>query len=208
MSRTRLTIAKGATSQIIHVFLEDSTVTTGAGKTALAFGDITAYYARTGGALTALTLVDITTLGTWDTDATSDKLGFKLLHDTNAPGVYEVHLSNNVLATGADRLTIQLRATGMKPHIIEIQLADAVATVNGAIADAVLDELLSGHTTPGTLGRELHLCKAALLNKRTQNVRPADGKIKVYDDDGTTLLVTLTPSTDADDPTLRIVTPS
>lgn len=116
-------LTPGITSVIKHVFLQDSTVTTGAGKTALAFGDITAYYVRAGGALTALTTETIATLGTWASTG-DDYLGFKLLHDTNAPGVYELNLPNNILAAGANQVTIQLRATGMAPCNIEIQLKD------------------------------------------------------------------------------------
>jgi hypothetical protein len=119
----------GSTSQIRHVFIGDSASTVGAGKTALAFGDITAYYVRSGGTLTALTLVDITTLGTWDSDVTSDKLGFKLLNDTNAPGIYEIHLPDNILVAGADTVVIQLRATGAVSCNLEIQLDDVPADV-------------------------------------------------------------------------------
>jgi hypothetical protein len=121
----------GSTSQIRHVFIYDSASTVGAGKTALAFGDITAYYVRSGGTLTALAMVNITTLGTWDTDVTDDKLGFKKLDDTNAPGLYEIHLPNNILEAGADTVCIQLLATGAVPCNIEIQLASAPATATG-----------------------------------------------------------------------------
>jgi hypothetical protein len=113
----------GVTSVIKHVFLQDSTVTTGAGKTALAFGDITAYYVRAGGTLTALTLETIATLGTWASGG-DNHLGFRKLDDTNAPGVYEIHLPNNILVAGANQVTIQLRATGAAPCNIEIQLYD------------------------------------------------------------------------------------
>jgi len=129
----KLALPAGTTSQIVHVFIQDSTVTTGAGKTALAFGDITAYYVRAGGVLTALTMIDLTTLGTWDTDTTDDKLAFKKLHDTNAPGLYEIHLPNNILAAGSSQVTIQLRATGAAIAPIEIQLSPVPAALsNGA----------------------------------------------------------------------------
>jgi len=137
----KLALPAGSTSVIVHVFALDASETTGAGKTALAFSDITAYYVRAGGALTALTLVDITTLGTWDTDVIDDKLGFKLLHDTNAPGLYEVHLPNNILAAGATQVTVQLRATDMAPIVLEIQLAgvDVGQISNDATAAATLE---------------------------------------------------------------------
>jgi hypothetical protein len=137
----KLALPAGSTSVIVHVFALDASETTGAGKTALAFGDITAYYVRAGGTLTALTPVDITTLGTWDTDVIDDKIGFKLMHNDNAPGLYEVHLPNNILAAGANQVTVQLRATDMAPIVLEIQLAgvDVAQISNDATAAATLE---------------------------------------------------------------------
>lgn len=118
----KLALTPGSTSVICHVFIPDSTVTTGAGKTALAFGDITAYRVRAGGTLTAMTMETIGTLGTWA--STGDNyLGFKKLEDTNAPGLYELDLPNNILVAGANQVVIQLRATGAAPTNIEIQLS-------------------------------------------------------------------------------------
>lgn len=145
----KLVLPAGSTSVICHVFIPDSTSTAGAGKTALAFGDITAYYVRAGGALTALTMVDQTTLGTWDADAISDKLAFKLLHDTNAPGLYELSLPNNILAAGATSVVIQLRATGAAPTMIEIQLAgvDVAQISNDADAANNLEDIFDDATS-------------------------------------------------------------
>jgi len=133
----KLALSPGSTSVITHVFCPDSTSTAGAGKTALAFEDITAYYVRAGGALTALTMVDQTTLGTWDADATDDKLAFKKLHDTNAPGLYELSLPNNILVAGTTSVVIQLRATNMAPTQLEIQLAAVPANLIQILAAAV-----------------------------------------------------------------------
>jgi hypothetical protein len=117
----KLSLTAGTTGQITHVFIQDATVTTGAGKTALVHSDITAHYVRAGGTLTALTLETIATLGTWASTG-NNYLGFKLLHDTNAPGVYELHLPNNLLAAGAASVVLLLRATGAVPCPLEIQL--------------------------------------------------------------------------------------
>lgn len=142
----KLALPAGSTSVICHVFIPDSTSTAGAGKTALAYSDITAYYVRAGGALTALTMVDVTTLGTWDTDVTDDKLGLKKLHDTNAPGLYEVHLPNNILVAGSTSVVIQLRATGAAPTMIEVQLAgvDVAQVSNDATAADNLELMFDG----------------------------------------------------------------
>lgn len=65
------------------------------------------------------------------------------------------------------------------------------------IADAVLDETVADHQTAGSLGAELHLAKAMLANKRRHTV--STGIDEVFDDDGTTLLRTMTPSDGGDD---------
>ncbi len=144
---SKLSLTPGTTSQIIHVFIYDSTATTGAGKTALIHSDITAYYVRAGGTLTALTMETISTLGTWA--STGDNyLGFKLLNDTNAPGVYELCLPNNILAAGTNQVVIQLRATGAAPCNIEIQLANVPSNVKAVSDDSTaadnLEAMLDG----------------------------------------------------------------
>jgi hypothetical protein len=160
----------GSTSQIRHVFIGDSTSTTGAGKTALAFGDITAYYVRAGGALTALTMIDLTTLGTWDTDTTDDKLAFKKLHDTNAPGIYEIHLPNNILAAGADTVVIQLRATGAVPCNLEIQITSATRGLSGtALPDAAADAA-GGLPLSGGVDVDAQAATIAIIQAGMENV--------------------------------------
>ena len=54
---------------------------------------------------------------------------------------------------------------------------------------------------------DLHKAKAALVNKQKQTI--SDGVVTVYDDDGSTELVTLTPSVDDEEsPTENILMPS
>ncbi len=136
----KLALTPGTTSQIVHVFIQDSTVTTGAGKTALIHSDITAYYVRAAGTLTAMTMETISTLGTWASSG-DNYLGFKLMHDTNAPGLYELHLPNNILAAGANQVTIQLRATGAAPCNLEIQLIVIPANITqiGGVVQSLTD---------------------------------------------------------------------
>lgn len=119
----KLLLPAGSTSVIAHIFVQDSSVTTGAGKTALAFGDFTCYYVRAGGTLTALTTETIATLGTYAAPTSAAHIRIKLLHDTNAPGLYEVQFHNTQLAAGANQATFMFTATGAAPTLIEIQLA-------------------------------------------------------------------------------------
>ncbi len=56
----------------------------------------------------------------------------------------------------------------------------------------VWDEAVADHITADTTGSELHLAKAALVNKRVHTI--ASGVDVIKDNDGTTTLRTLTPS--------------
>src|SRR4051812_38326258 len=94
--------ASGATSVVETIFLQDSTSTVGAGKTGLAFGTsgLTCYYKRSNGtASVAVTLVTITTLGTFASG------GFKEIDATNMPGTYEFHPPDAAFASGAKEVT-------------------------------------------------------------------------------------------------------
>lgn len=119
----KLALSPNSTSQIVHVFIPDATSTSGEGLTGLTYTDITAYYIRQGGALTAMTPEDISSLGTWASSG-GNFLGFKEVHSTNAPGVYELDLPNNILASGSGGVVLQLRADDAAPTLLEIQLAN------------------------------------------------------------------------------------
>ena len=118
----KLIIKKGTTSKIIHIFIQDSSKSDGSGLTGLLYNSagLTAYYVRPGDATaTAITLVDIVTLGTYVSG------GFKEYDSTNMPGIYEFHLPDAVLASGADQVVVMLKgAANMAPVPIEIQLRD------------------------------------------------------------------------------------
>ena len=84
-------IATGATDQTIDVFIQDSTSTTGGGKTGLAYNTagLTCYYRKGAtGSATALTLATQTVGG-----AHSDG-GFVEIDATNMPGMYRLDLSD------------------------------------------------------------------------------------------------------------------
>ncbi len=102
-------IGGNSTGVIIEVFLQDSTSTTGAGKTGLLFSDITCYYKRNDGtAAVQVTMATITTLGTWETG------GFKKVSDANMPGIYEFDPPNAAFVAGANfnEVTFFFQATG------------------------------------------------------------------------------------------------
>lgn len=109
----------GTTSQTIYVRIQDSSSSTGAGKTGLVFNtsSLTAYYVRRGGASTAITLVTQTVTGAWTSG------GFVEVDSTNQPGLYRLDVPNACLAASADQVVITLRgASGMvdRPVLIEL----------------------------------------------------------------------------------------
>lgn len=97
------TIQHGATSKIVEIVLRDST--TGQGKTGLAHGDMTASYVREGGSRTAITLAS----GTAGDSYSSGK--WAEVDSTNCPGMYQLHVPNAAFASGADSVTVFLKAT-------------------------------------------------------------------------------------------------
>jgi hypothetical protein len=159
------TIKKATTSKIVEVMLRDST--TGAGKTSVAHGSVTASYVREGGSRVAITVAS----GSAGDSYSSGK--WAAVDGTNTPGLYQLHLPDAALAAGANAVSVFIKTSGVIDKVIRISLIDAdlrnatslgltnLATAVstppavGAIADAVLDEALSGHTSSGTLGKAI-----------------------------------------------------
>lgn len=161
MSR-RLTA--GSVKQIEHVFITDATATDGSGLTALVFGGLTAYYIRSGGTLTAMTPITITTLGTWDTDVTSDKIGFKLISDANAPGLYEIHLPDNILVRGADYVIIMLTAADAVPSLLRVEIEQEPLRKQTIATGVVRQYDSDGTTVAETLTPSVDSTSAPTLN--------------------------------------------
>ncbi len=113
----------GATSQILQIFIADSSSTTGAGLTGLtnASGSLTAYFHRdTDTTATAISLVTMT-VGTFTSS------GFKEIDASNMPGWYQFCPPNTAFATGAASVGIHLKgATNMAPLPIEVDLDSQV----------------------------------------------------------------------------------
>lgn len=114
----KLQLKQAATSQILQVFVADSSSTTGAGLTGLAFnsGSLTAYYHKDGDTTaTAITLATMT-VGTYTSG------GFKEIDATNMPGWYQFCPPNAAISSG-NNVAFHLKgATNMAPLPIEVQL--------------------------------------------------------------------------------------
>lgn len=108
-----LTLKAGATSQSIPVSIQDSSSTTGAGLSGLAFNTagLTAYYLRAGGSPTAITLATLAAI-----NSAYSSGGFKEADATNMKGVYRLDLPDAAMAAGAAWVAIYLYgATNMVP---------------------------------------------------------------------------------------------
>lgn len=123
-------LKRGATSNILRVFLPDSTSTTGAGKTGLtntSTGLIISTIADNEATATTYTAAasnteTITTLGTFAAPS-SGKARFKEVDATNFPGVYEIQIADaRFNVSNATQLLISIQATGVAPTFAEIQL--------------------------------------------------------------------------------------
>lgn len=112
-------IKVGSTSQTIYVFIADSTVTTGAGKTGLVYNTsgLTAYYTLPLAAAVAITLATLAAVTTAYASG-----GFKEIDATNCPGLYRLDLPDAALASGNAVIVYLRGATGMAPCIVELAL--------------------------------------------------------------------------------------
>lgn len=121
-------ITRGAAANaglLFHVFVQDSTVATGAGKASLAFSDFACRYIRNGEAISgAITPQDITTIGTYAAPTANTNIRIKAVDNTNMIGIYEVqiHLDWVNTTNSCQSLTIYLSATGaaVRPFTIPL----------------------------------------------------------------------------------------
>jgi hypothetical protein len=121
----------GSTGQTFNIFVVDSSSTTGAGLTGLAYNTagLTCYYMLPRAAATAVTLATLTAV----TSAYSSG-GFKEIDATNAPGWYRFDPPDAALAAGNAFVYFHIQgAANMTPLPIEVDLG-----APAAIADATL----------------------------------------------------------------------
>lgn len=112
-------IKAGATSQTVDVFILDSTSTTGAGKTGLAYNTagLKAYYRKGAtGTATAITLATQTVGGAYSSG------GFVEIDATNMPGLYRLDVPNAAIDTAGSVSLMLSGATGMAPLPLELQV--------------------------------------------------------------------------------------
>ncbi len=117
----KLAVKPGTTSLVAYVFIQDSSVTTGAGLTGLVFnsGSLVASYVRPAAARSAITLATQTTTGAYSSG------GFVEVDATNMPGVYRFDIPDAAIASGVRSVVVMLKgAANMSPCVLEIDLSN------------------------------------------------------------------------------------
>lgn len=112
-------IQLGATSRQEYVFIQDATLSDGAGLTGLTStsAGLAAAYVREGDAATAVTLATLTATGAFSSG------GFCQVSSSLMPGVYRFDPPNATFASGAKKAVIMLSgAANMVPVLLEYQL--------------------------------------------------------------------------------------
>lgn len=137
----KVSIKAGTTSYLTSVFIQDTSVTNGAGLTGLVYNtaSLTAYYYRKGAASAVAITLATMTLGTWATG------GFIVVDGTNMPGLYQIGLPDAAVAAGATSVIVYLKgAANMAPVVFEIELtavdnqsATAFMTSVGSVTGSV-----------------------------------------------------------------------
>ena len=115
----KLSFKAGTTSKLVTFFVQDSSSTTGAGLTGLAYStaSLTAYYYREGAAAPVQISLATMTLGIWASG------GFIVVDGTNMPGCYQLGVPDAALAAGAKSAQLMLKgAANMAPVLIEVEL--------------------------------------------------------------------------------------
>jgi hypothetical protein len=119
----KLSILAGATSQSVNVFIQDSSSTTGAGLSGLAYNtaSLAAYYSFSGTNATATVITLATLAGVTSAWATG---GFIEIDATHMKGWYRFDIPNAVLAAAKGRsVSVHFYgATNMAPLPLEIEL--------------------------------------------------------------------------------------
>ena len=136
-----LTFIAGATSQYVDIFVGDSSSTTGAGLSGLAYnsGSLTCYYHRDSANSSTSVALASGTLGTWATGM------FKEVDATNMPGWYQFGIPNAALASSAKEVNFLFKgASNMVPTPLKIRLSAVNPDDNVRMGMTALPNVVSG----------------------------------------------------------------
>lgn len=140
---------KGSTSQTVEIFIQDNGETNGAGLAGLVYNSsgLTAYYVRTRGTATAITLATLAAANSaWSSG------GFKEIHATNVPGLYRLDVPDAAFASGADFVDIMLFGhADMAPVLKRVQLTGVDLNNAASLGLSRIDVALSTLATAANL---------------------------------------------------------
>ena len=152
----KLSRKRGTTSQILHIFIQDSSATTGAGLAGLLYNSasLVCRYINAGGTLSgAITLQDITALGTYEAPTLNTNMRFKEVSSASpSQGIYEIHVHNDWMNLTGGSLVIMLAgATNMAQFRLEIDLQADVNVTQVAGTAQTAGDLAALITTVDTV---------------------------------------------------------
>lgn len=155
-------LKKGSVDRRIPLTIINAT--TGLPDASLAYNTagLSLWYRRSGGAKVAITPVTLASLSAAHADG-----GFLV----NSDGDYRLDAPDAAFASGADAVRFGGSATGLIVLPSDVLLTDfdlETALSAGGIADAVLDELTTGHAVPGSVAVLLLAINAGLTTIATQ----------------------------------------
>lgn len=175
----KLNLVKGTTSYRAYIFAQDSSVSTGAGKTGLVFntGSLVASYVRPGAARTAITLVTQTVTGAYSSG------GFVEIDSTTMPGLYRFDVPDAALATGVNAVVVMLvGAANMAPVVLEIELTatdnqTAVASVNATQLAGQTIIAAAGVTFPASVASPTNITAGTITTVTNLTNAPTAGDL-------------------------------
>lgn len=195
MQRQVLRGAAADAGLIFHIFAQDSTSTTGAGKASVGFGSWTCRYIRSGEAISgAITPEDLTTIGTYAAPTANTNIRIKAVDNTNMIGVYEVQIHLDwvnttntcqsitiyLTASGVAVLPIQIPLTAFNPQLLQASWTQACTEPTAVVA--------ASPTAIAALSWLLTLSRNKITQTATTQLLKAD--------DGATTIATSTVSDD------------
>jgi hypothetical protein len=153
----QVAITPGSTGNSTDVFIQDSTSTTGAGKTGLVFNTsaLTCYYTFTGASAGSVS-VSLVTLATVTTAWASG--GFIEIDATHMPGWYRFDIPNLAVAGGSGpEVNFHFQgAANMAPCPVKLGIGAAALTA-AQIATGIWQDTTSGDfTVAGSIGKSLY----------------------------------------------------
>jgi hypothetical protein len=168
-------IYAGSTSQTVRFFIQDTSVTTGAGLTGLTHSTsgLTCYYSKGIGAATSITLASQTATGAYASG------GFCAVDGTNMPGLYRLDLPDVVVDTEAEVIVMLRGAANMAPVAIRItakKLQTNAVTVADKTGYSLTQSFPANFATLG-INSSGHVSRVTLVDTTTVNtdMRGTDG---------------------------------